>query len=497
MSGGQDREAAASAGPVGEHRDRTLGWVLAVALLVRLLVFPFAENKHADAPMRALLAEHRNQPGVSADPRTFFQFGPLPIEIMRPFVALGDVRVLSRVPSLLAGLLAFLPFFALARRLSGDRRVVVAAGLALAVSPLAVQLSTTAASESFYLLFWLACLERLHAGLTGRGRRDFVLAGLAASLAAVSRYDAWLAVPAAVVGAWVFGARDRRAAVDLLLFGLTAALLPAVYLTWLRASGADPWFFARTISGEHAAAGAFIAARWGGWGARAHQAAVWAVALVAVMTPVGLLGLWPAAWAWRRTSAASRAVLVAAVAPLALYVVKGMVRNDFAPLARFALVPAVVLLPVALGGLATRMRALGAAVAASGAAFAGLVSFAAFGGGSPIWGEAEALAPVTRLEPDAREVAEYLAGQRRPGESIFVDTFEFGDIMIAHAARVPLLLVASLAHTRELRDSLRDARRGTGADLFAAHDSSWGTHPLRDWPVGGTRIGPWRIARVH
>jgi hypothetical protein len=509
----------------GKHSSM-LAWAVACALLVRLLVFAFAENKLADAPMRALLAEYRSSTSAAArDPSSFHQFGPLPIEIMRLLLALGgDVRVISRVPSLIAGLALLLPFIALARRMTRDGQVVVAATLALALSPLAVQLSTTAASESIYLLFWLACLERLHAAVAGNGqagseppqadsdgthgdtrrmlrqrRRDFLLAGMWASLAAVSRYDAWLAIPVAVAAVVAFGRRDLRLVVDLVLFVVAAAVLPAAYLLWLRAVGADPWAFARIISAEHLALAATLATRIGGLLARLHQVTVWVLGLAAAMTPIGLLGLPRVARRWRRLDGATRVVVAAAAAPMLLYLVKGLVLNDFAPQARFALVPGICLLPLALDALASRMnaRTLQASAAAGALAFVAVVSVVAFGRRSASMGEAEALAPITRLDSDARAVATYLSTNRRPAESIFVDTLDYVDIVIAHAARVPLPLVATLWRTRALGDSLAEERSRTQATLFAAYDASWGSRPLRDWPATGVRFGGWRVARLE
>jgi hypothetical protein len=492
---------------------RALAWVLGCALAVRLLAFAFAENKHADAPMRALLAEYRSTtPGATWDPRTFFQFGPLPLALTQASLALGgDVRLVSRVPPLLAGLALFVPFIALARRLTARQSVVVAAALALALSPLAIQLSTTAASEPIYLLFWLACLERLHAALSvsvggddeptalRRRRRYFLMAGCWASLAAVCRYDAWLAIPAATVAVAWLGPRDRRGRVDVLLFVLAAAALPALYVLWMGAAGVDPWSFARIIARDHATSAAAVAARIGGVGARLHQLSIWGLGLAAAMTPVAVVGLPLVVWHWRRFNAATRVLLVAALAPMLLYLGRGLLFGDFEPLARFALVPGVLLLPLALDALAARLRTprLAVAVVAGAVAFAVTVSLAAFGRPGAVRAAAEALAPVTRLERDTRAVARYLAEHRRPRESVFVDTANYVDIMIAHAACVPLPLVATLWRTRVLSDSLAEEHSRSQATLFAAHDSSWGARPLRDWPAGSVRFGRWRVARME
>ena len=134
-----------------------------------LALFPFAENKHGDAPMRALIAERMDlEPASAAVPRTYCQFGPLHTTLMRPFIALDRFAPRStRYLSLLAGIAVFFPFLAFARRLVGQAHAELAA-FALAVSPLHLQASTTAASEALYLLLWVGALERLLSALGDR-----------------------------------------------------------------------------------------------------------------------------------------------------------------------------------------------------------------------------------------------------------------------------------------------------------------------------------------
>src|SRR6187549_535406 len=101
---------------------RNAAVAIAVAIVVRLAVFAFADNKHGDAPMRALIAERMVlEPASAADPRTYCQFGPLHTTLMRPFIAVDPVAPRSsRLLSLLAGLAVFFPFAAFARRVAGE-----------------------------------------------------------------------------------------------------------------------------------------------------------------------------------------------------------------------------------------------------------------------------------------------------------------------------------------------------------------------------------------
>src|SRR5262249_54505010 len=78
--------AAASAAAV---LSRNAAVTIGLAIVVRVGVFAFAENKHGDAPMRALIAERMViDPASAAVPRTYCQFGPLHTTLMRPFIAL-------------------------------------------------------------------------------------------------------------------------------------------------------------------------------------------------------------------------------------------------------------------------------------------------------------------------------------------------------------------------------------------------------------------------
>ncbi len=492
-------------GGVAGQINQPASWrvVVLVALAVRLALFPFAENKHADAPMRALLAERMNaDPAATTDPRSFCQFGPLPIEIMRPFLAIDpDARRSSRVPSLIAGMAVFLPFFALGRRMVGAGPAMIVAGLALALSPLHIQVSTTAASEALYLLLLLAAFERLHAALTDRRRRDFVAAGLFASLAAVTRYDTWVALPVAAAAALAFGRRDRRAIVDVGLFLGVSAILPSAYLAWTWATTGDPFFFARHITRDHAAMAEQATARLGNGLARARQVGIWVVSFVAVMTPAAVLALGGVARGWRRWSPATRVVLAAALAPPLAYLAKGLLFGNFEPLPRFAIAPGVVLLPLTASALLSvgerwpRLRPLPLVLGGT-VAFTVVASLLAFARSGRIWIGAESVGPLTRLDAEDRAVAKHLVRHRDQQEGVFIDTWGFADIVIAHAARVPATRTATLSQTRTPGPTLAESRLATGASWFAVHDQSWGQQHTPDWPADSQRFGQWRLAHV-
>ena len=471
--------------------------VLGLAIAVRLAVFPFADNKHGDAPMRALIAERMNlEPASAANPRTYCQFGPLHTALMRPFLALDPCAPRSsRYLSLLAGVAVFFPFRRLARRLVGSFRADLAA-FGLALSPLAVQAATTAASEALYLLLFVAALERLLAGVADPRPGRFAVAGLLASLAAVTRYDAWLAVPAAAGAAWLWAEHRPGLGRGLLIFLGSAALLPLAWVVWGGLRTDDPIFFAHYITQDHANLAANAVARYGALVGRVRQLGIWVLSFVAAMTLPLAVGAAVGCRRWRRLSPAMRIVLAAALVPPALYLAKGLCFLSFEPLSRFALVPGVLLLPLAATVVPTaRARAFRATVAATAFGFSAAVLVAAWARPGRIWTGAESMGMLTRLDAEDRALADYLRAHRRPGEHVMLEPLAFSEIAIAHAAGVPMTESVTLTVTREPAATVAASVASTGARWIAgyAQPGGWPTR-LPDWPSDALAFGGWRLA---
>jgi hypothetical protein len=483
--------------------------VLALALVVRAAVFPFADNKHGDAPMRVLIAERAaHDAAAAASPRTYCQFGPLHPALLAPLVALGgDPSRTTRAFSLVVGLLTFLPFLRLARRLVGEARAELAA-LGLAASPLAVQASTTAASEALYLLLFVAMLERLTRALEDDAAPlgPFAAAGVLASLAAVTRYDAWIAVPATAAAAWLFArgpagpARARRAR-GLAVFAALAAALPVAWMAWGARTTDDPIYFLHYISRDHAQLAASALARYGAALGRARQLGIWSLAFLAAMTPPLALAAVVAAVRARRPrfreSGLMGVVLVAGLAPVAVYLAQGLVRLGFEPLPRFALVPGALLLPLAASAVPeARLAAARVAAPLAGLVFAAVVLAVAGVGGERRWGGAESMGALTRLDTEDRALADYLRAHRAPGERVMIEPIAFDEIAIAAAAGVPQVDAVTLAQTREPSGTVAETMRTTGARWLAAHDDgrpdAW-TRRLPDWPADALELGRWRL----
>jgi len=471
--------------------------VLLLAIVLRAGLFPFADNKHGDAPMRALIAERLVlEPASAAEPRTYCQFGPLHTTLMRPFIALdGFAPRSSRYLSLLAGIAVLFPFLAFARRLAPEPGQAELAAFVLAVSPLHLQASTTAASEALYLLLWVAAIERLLAALASGRARTFAAAGLFASLAAVTRYDAWLALPMVVIAAWWFApTRGRQLGRGLVAFAGCAALLPAAWLAWGAARSDDPLFFAHYITADHAGLAATASARYGFWLGRLRQLGVWVLAFAAAMTiPALVLAARALGGGRRRLSATARLVAVAALGPPAVYLARGLVLGSFEPLARFALVPGTLLLPLAAAAVpVARMRGFRVCTAAAAVAFSIAVWLVATLGRDRIWPGAESMGALTRLDAEDRALAAHLRAHRPPHAPAMIEPKAFAEIGIAHAAGVPWTESITLILTREPRATLADTVRATGARFVAGYEGGWPAQ-LPDWPQADLYFGRWHL----
>jgi hypothetical protein len=492
--------------------------VIALAIVLRVALFPFAENKHGDAPMRALIAERMVlDPASAALPRTYCQFGPLHTTLMRPFIALDRwAPRSSRYLSLLAGIAVFFPFLAFARRLIGalegkdagarnpgavDGRAALAA-FALAVSPLHLQASTTASSEALYLLLWVLALERLLAALDTGRPRAFAVAGLCASLAAVTRYDAWIALPLVVAAAWLLPRQSPRTnrqapARGLAIFAATAAILPLAWLLWGALSGGDPLFFAHYISSDHASLAASAGARYGAILGRARQIGVWSLAFVAAMTlPGALLVATALVRRGRELPAEIWIVVVAALGPPALYLARGLAFQSFEPLARFALVPGALLLPLGAALIPpARARAFRIATFASAVGFSMVVWLVATTGRDRIWAGAESMGALTRLDGEDRALAAHLRSVRPRDGRVMIEPFSYAEIGITQAAGIPWTEAVTLIITRTPRATMRESMLTTGAAFIVGYDRPGGWPALLpDWPrIGGARFGHWIV----
>lgn len=163
---------------------------------------------------------------------------------------------LLRSTSALAGALTTIPVFVIARRLAGLGAATVAGAL-IAFSSLYNQVAHLVIADvpsGFFAALALMYVARL---LDGENLRDYLLAGVAAALAAASKYPAGVSA-VGIVAIWVYWRVRKRDFNPLLLWSSLASLatfllvMPALWLepgAALRGSGTDLLFGWRQYSG--------------------------------------------------------------------------------------------------------------------------------------------------------------------------------------------------------------------------------------------------------
>lgn len=394
-------------------------WPALVALVVRVPVTFLADDQFGDAPVRLEVAARLAQArAVGWDFSWVYQYGPLPMHLAALLAAAGAPLVVAARTVALAGGVASVALGArLAGRFSGPR-AALAAGLALALSPLHVQASTTFVSEGVYLAFALACLWFAL-------DRQLLACALMAFGASTSRYDAWLWLP--LLGAWwvwggVRSGRIRRL-FEVLLFGLG----PATILLANGLASGDPLAPLRFIAREHVQLAARAVAEYGAASWRVSMLGYWPAAMAGILTPGFALALFPGLV--RALKARSQALVPVAsgLLPPALYTVKSVLFGTFWPMARFALGPATLLV-AAMPAL--RTRTLVGCVVAAVATDAALVFEA---DGLPGLGlVAAASSPVSRLPADLRAAADAIRAFDGVAALDAVATYD--DILVACAS---------------------------------------------------------------
>lgn len=192
-----------------------LSLILIVALGMRLAHWRFQEIVSVDGTSYIRLARTflGGPPYQTAQPPGY----PL---LLTPLLALlkGDGVLAARITALIAGLGVLIPFYLLGRRLLGSTWAL-AAGLALALSPLATRYSIVTMSETSYMLLALLTI------LAARADRP-LLTGLMGGLAFHVRPEALLLTGAAAL---LKGIRPKWWATAALAFVVAGAVPALVY----------------------------------------------------------------------------------------------------------------------------------------------------------------------------------------------------------------------------------------------------------------------------
>lgn len=413
-----------------------MGWrktllALGIVALLRLLVFPFAENVAGDAVVRSWLAhawlQHPHLIGSSL--QGCAQYGPLHF----PLIALvewvtGSEHLAGRLVSLFAGVLSALPIFALARRLFSER-AAWSSVIVLALWPLHIQASTTAASEAVSGVFVLAGVAAIARALETREREVLVAAAFAFTLGAAVRYDVWLWIPLlAVLLWWQLG--FRRA----FLFGVVAASFPVAWLLGHLVDTGDLLYPVHVIDDYHRAWFVSESAIWGPTRYRFIVLGFWPLTALVTFTPVAaLLG----ARALLRSRVRWLVLLI--VIPTLVLSLRGAVLGSFVPLSRFTMKELSLFVIFVGAALSELKRPWFGLMMASLVAWIPIVEGAA----RADWQWANSFRAISGLslnDPHLREVVQALRERASPSADIVavdVDPRGFDDIQLAFECGLP------------------------------------------------------------
>lgn len=387
-------------------------WAILFGALVRLAIFPFAEDLYSDAPIRSDIAQAwARHPGLWWSYREVAQYGPFPAHLEGALIRLGIPGMLgARLVPLAFGIAGLFLVARLGRRLSGDPGAAFAAW-ALALSPLHLQASTTCASEAIFLVL---CLGVIEGALDARP----LLLALSAFAATTTRYDAWLWLPPLAI--WLLW-RGRN--LKSLLMAGALALGPASILLANGLELGRPLRPLEHISNEHVGLVAQLGAKYGLlW--HLMGALFWPAAALVALTPgFALLTL----RALRRVRGSAVVPAIVAFVPPAIYAARDLLTGAFLPLLRMAGVPSELAATFVRG---VGRRALLACVALGLAFDVGTFALAEFP--NPLQDRALRATPVSRL-PEPLRAGEGAVREAR-GTVAIDQSGNFEDIVIAHHA---------------------------------------------------------------
>jgi 4-amino-4-deoxy-L-arabinose transferase-like glycosyltransferase len=419
---------------------RRLLWVaLALAAAARLPALLLGMEHYGDGPVRVEIAERwARAPHLWRGFSEAYQFGPLHLSMLGGVLELWPDRLWApRVFSLVCGLLGVWLLFRITARLLGPEAATVAA-LGLALSPLHVQASTTAASEAPFLALLLGAIDLL---LSGR----LALSALLLGAAGMVRYDGWLYVP--LLAGWLL---LRRVPLPRVALFCAVAVLPVPLWLWQNARTSGDFLAPiHYIDRDHRAL-ADMALGWFGqvrW--RAYCLVYWPTAVLLLVTPVlGLLSIAGAARAlWKKAAGWELAAI--AWIPAAYFTFRGAVLVDFRPLSRFVLVAATLSLPFAWSGLAalpSRLRTSAAALTALVllATPAALALFS-YGRNGAVAEWARPISPISTVPPGIAQASRWLRANAGARDVLLLDSaWHYLDIPLAFASGVPEERIARL-----------------------------------------------------
>lgn len=194
------------------------------SLTIRLLLLPFCQTVHADAVTRTFLAAD-----WLADPHYLAHgyWGPLQIYLNAVVLALFQDNVVGPIVlNIFLATLSVIPIYWFTKNLFHDRMGACFAALLFVFCPVVMRNSFMALAEVMYAFFIVLSMYFLSESIKEQGKLRFAaLAGIAMTLAAATRYEAWV-----ILAAFTLVALLHKQWKVTFVFWVCAMLFPASWM---------------------------------------------------------------------------------------------------------------------------------------------------------------------------------------------------------------------------------------------------------------------------
>lgn len=397
--------------------------VCAAAAVLRLASFFLSENAGGDALARAqLTARWLQNPGLELHfdvwlPLHFWMIGAVSVLV-------GDVGLGSRLLSLVLGIASVYAIWALTRELDGPESADYSA-IVFAFYSLHIAYSVTSSCDVPYLFFVLTGLALFFRGRRTRSLWLFLWGGLALTLGAGIRYEAWVVI--AALNAVLLFRRDFK---GLLVFLPASGAWPAFWMAYEWVTRGNPLY-------SPALNYSWVANDLNFYGASLIYRLLLPPGVILItLTPLAVLGfVLSARRVWKvRGALAEFAFVLAFFAAVQFYQIAAGGTMSYA---RYTLTLGGMVATLAGVGLYRSFPRRGLLLGVLTANLCALFLLASVG--NPFINKVRSLAPVLHFTTYVEETGRYLKAHLGPQDAVVIDEYNYEPNLIASVAGLPLL----------------------------------------------------------
>lgn len=402
---------------------RPLLFVCAAAAALRLASFFLSENAGGDALARAqLTARWLQSPGLQFHfdvwlPLHFWMMGAVSLLV-------GDVGLGSRLLSLVLGVASVYAMWALTRELDGPESALYSA-IVFALYSLHIAYSVTSSCDVPYLFFVLAGLSLFFRGRRTRSLWLLMWGGLALTVGAGIRYEAWVII--AATGAVMLYRREFK---GLAVFVPAAGAWPAFWMAYEWVTRGNPLY-------SPALNYSWVANDISFYGASLIYRLLLPPGVILItLTPLAVLGfILSGRRVWKaKGPLAEFAFVVAFFAAVQFYQI---VAGGTMSYARYTLTLGAMVAALSGVGLYRSFPRRGLLVGVMVANLCALFLLASVS--NPFINKVRSLAPVLHFTTYVEETGKYLKSHLGPHDAVVIDEYNYEPNLIAAVAGLPLL----------------------------------------------------------